>query len=421
MYNINEGSDSKMLIEFSVGNYLSFKEIVTLSMIPTRIREHATTHIFQPQKEIKLLKSAIVYGANASGKTNLFKALSFMTSFVKNSSKDFQAEEAIAIEPFRLSTETIDSPSFFEVVFLHDSVQYRYGFEVDTSHVKKEWLYASAKQKEKRLFERNQQEFELSPAFNEGKGLEQKTRPNALFLSVVAQFNGKIATELMKWFNQIINISGLDDQYKKMSLALLEDNTYKNIFIELIQAADLGIEDIKLIEEDLFLGRRSSLPLTNVITRHKKYDENNQVTDFEDFNMATHESHGTRKLFSLLGPILTALQNGKVLFVDEFDSRLHTLLSSFIVSIFNSINQNPKNSQLIINTHDTNLLSRKLFRRDQIWFTQKDRYGASELYSLVEYNKVRNDASFEKDYLLGKYGAIPFIPRYTFSQKGNED
>jgi len=107
--------------------------------------------------------------------------------------------------------------------------------------------------------------------------------------------------------------------------------------------------------------------------------------------------------------------------VDEFDSRLHTLLSSFIVSIFNSINQNPKNSQLIINTHDTNLLSRKLFRRDQIWFTQKDRYGASELYSLVEYNKVRNDASFEKDYLLGKYGAIPFIPRYTFSQKGNED
>lgn len=427
-----------MLIEFSVGNYLSFKEIVTFSMLSSSIREHRDTHVFQPQKKLKLLKSAILYGANASGKSNLFKAMSFMSNFVRNSSKDSQVDENINTVPFKLSTETTDKPSFFEIIFMQDNIRYRYGFEVDVSKVKQEWLFYTPKKQEIKLFERNQNSFEIESDFKEGKGLDEKTRDNALFLSVVAQFNGEKSISILKWFNKLNNISGLNDKYQDFTTSLLEKGSCKETFLELIRIADAGIEDLTVnIEEFSFnkypkeiqqplktfrelLEKSFSMvddTITNIITTHKKYDENNKFVSFEEFNMNDQESHGTKKLFSLLGPIIDTLHTGKILVIDEFDSRLHTLLSSFIVKLFNSNEKNPNNAQLIINTHDTNLLNNKLFRRDQIWFTEKNRYGATNLYSLVEYNRVRNDASFEKDYLLGKFGAIPFISDFKFSCK----
>lgn len=254
----------------------------------------------------------------------------------------------------------------------------------------------------------------------------------------MAQFNGEKSISILKWFNKLNNISGLNDKYQDFTTSLLEKGSCKEIFLELIRIADAGIEDLTVNKEEFSLNKypkefqqplksfRELLEksfsmvddtITNIITTHKKYDANNKFVSFEEFDMSEQESHGTKKLFSLLGPIIDTLQTGKILVIDEFDSRLHTLLSSFIVKLFNSNEKNPNNAQLIINTHDTNLLNNKLFRRDQIWFTEKNRYGATNLYSLVEYKKVRNDASFEKDYLLGKFGAIPFIGDFKFSCK----
>ena len=148
--------------------------------------------------------------------------------------------------------------------------------------------------------------------------------------------------------------------------------------------------------------------LTSVQTMHQKFDEDGTFISTELFNLSDQESEGTQKVFALAGLLVETLKEGKVLVVDEFDARLHPLISRAIVELFNSNETNPNNAQLIFMTHDTNLLSNKLFRRDQIWFTEKDRYGATDLYSLVEY-KVRNDASFESDYIKGRYGAIPYI------------
>ncbi len=423
-----------MLIEFSVGNYLSFKDVVTLSMVASSIKELDDTHTFKTSKNLRLLKSAIVYGANASGKSNLFKAMTFMSDFVYNSSKESQVGENIEIEKFRLSTETESKPSYFEIVFLYDNVKYRYGFKVDTKRVRHEWLFYAPKKQEIKLFERIKNHFDIREHFKEGNNLEQKTRDNALFLSVVAQFNGEKSTKVLKWFRRFNNISGLSDQYQDVTTKMLENDKFKNIFIKLIKIADSGIEDItinkdrppfdklpKQVQQDIkifkeILGDRFSFDdtLTNVVTSHKKFDSNNKFKSLELFELG-HESHGTIKLFSLLGPILDTLAQGKVLAIDEFDSRLHTLLSRFIVWLFNSNNKNLNNAQIIVNTHDTNLLSNKIFRRDQIWFTEKNRYGSTNLYSLVEYSKVRKDASYEKNYLLGKYGAIPFIEDFQYS------
>ena len=412
-----------MLVEFSVGNYLSFKNVVTFSLVASGIKEHKDTHLFETKK-LKLLKSAVVYGANASGKSNLFSAMAFMTEFVLNSSKGYQIGEKIDVESFRLSTETINKPSFFEIVLVQNNVLYRYGFEVNKLEVVREWLYFTPKNQEIQLFERNGSTYSISDHFKEGKNLFEKTRNNALFVSVVSQFNGEIATSIVKWFGDLFNISGLTDSYRDITTSILENKNLKNTFINLIRMADSGIEDVKIKNKiklgfEIVPGKNEEWQfdhtVTNISTFHKKYSPNNKFIELEEFQLTKHESRGTEKLFSLLGPIIDTLQKGSILIVDEFDSRLHTLLTRFIVGLFNSVDKNPNNAQLIINTHDTNLLSRKIFRRDQIWFAEKDRYGATDLYSLVEYQKVRNDSSFEKDYLIGKYGAIPFVGDLDFN------
>ncbi len=415
-----------MFIQFSVGNYLSFKEVVTFSMVASSIREHAETHVFDANKYFKLLKVGTIYGANASGKSNLFKAMSFMAEFVENSSKATQAEEEIDVENFRLSSDTQDKPSTFEMVFIQNGIRYRYGFQVSSTRVESEWLFQAAKQAEVNLFERSGNQFKISSQFEEGKGLDSKTRDNALFLSVVAQFNGENAIGILKWFKNFDVISGLKDSYVHRTWKYLEDENAKELFVNFIKTADLGIEDIKLEQKPYpsFLLRSKDMKLngaeiTEIHTLHKKYNPNRQFAGYESFEMAKYESQGTIKLFSLLGPVMDALLHGKVLVIDELDSRLHPLITNFIIKLFHSSEHNPHQSQLIFNTHDTNLLSSKVFRRDEIWFTEKDNFGESHLYSLVDF-KIRSDASYEKDYLLGKYGAIPFIGEFRFGGNHGE-
>jgi AAA15 family ATPase/GTPase len=225
-------------------------------------------------------------------------------------------------------------------------------------------------------------------------------KANALLLSVAAQFNDPTAVEIMKWLNDTTIISGSNDEKIWNTATIqLDDIKMKQRIVEFSRYADLGIENIEKIDNA-------------IVSTHTQYDEEGHEVKTITFPFRKNESEGTIKYFSLAYPIIDALDNGKRLIIDEFDSKMHPLLTCRIIALFNSKETNPQNAQLIFTTHDTNLLSANIFRRDQVWFTQKDRYGATELYSLAEY-KVRNDASFEKDYLSGKYGAIPIVGDLT--------
>ena len=408
-----------MLIGFSVGNYKSFKETVTLSMVASSITEEDKelneNNVFPINDKLNLLKSAAIYGANASGKSNLIAAINFMKWFVLNSSKETQVSDAIDIEPFRLSRETETEPSFFEIVFLLKEKTFRYGFEVNAWQVVSEWLFQADDSEEKMLFERDfDNDNYLSDDFPEGQGISEKTRSNALFLSVVAQFNGKISGKILLWFSKNLQlISGLQDkQYRKETLESFENDRHRHDIIEFVKKLDLGIADIQIkkniSQKTALFG---SLYQAAVKTVHRKYDADGKQTAIDLFDIETQESEGTNKLFALAGFLLDTLRTGKILLIDELDARLHPLITRELICLFNSNETNPHNAQLIFTTHDTNLLSSKTFRKDQIWFTEKDNKGATDLYSLVEY-KVGKNASFERDYIMGKYGAIPFIGNF---------
>lgn len=407
---------------------------MTLSLEATKLRAYEKTldaqNVFQSDA-LSLLRSAAIYGANASGKSNLIRALAFMRGFVLSSAKDSQTGEPTGVERFRLNTVSRQKPASFQIIFSLGDKYYRYGFEADDKVIRAEWLYHTAK-RETRLFMRQDDQFELSgPFVKEGRGLESRTRDNALFLSVVAQFNGAIATAILQWFRTKLNvISGLEDiGYRDFTLQRFEgDEVFRQRVLDFIRLADVGVTDMTIETQSL---RDAAMPnqlrelvvrylvktkggaendsfAKKIKTTHRVFDAEQNAIGQEIFDMEEQESEGTQKIFSLSGPLLDTLEQGKVLVIDELEARLHPLLTLEIIRLFNSPDTNPRNAQLIFATHGTGLLGESLLRRDQIWFTEKDRYGATDLYSLAELN-VRNDASFDKHYIAGRYGAIPFI------------
>jgi len=410
--------DFIMLIEFSVENYLSFRSKAKFSLNSASIRDFQENNVFETGK-YRLLKGAAVYGANASGKSNLIKALHFLRNLVLRSAQNMQISDEIPVQPFKLNSETETQPSAFEVVFFSDGITYRYGIEVDRKSVIAERLAVVKASNEKLLFERRRGEFTIKDAFEEGKGLADKTRDNALFLSVVAQFNGAISRSIFDWFNKTNFILGSEDEpvTRSISKNLLMNKDFHRFMLELIKSADIGLLDIVRNESmtydgvvlmaggKVLMGREKNPSLFSL---HRKYNGHGIESGEVKFDFDAEESDGTRKLFRYSGPIYTSLYNGERLIIDELDFGLHTMLTRLIVSLFNSKKTNPKNAQLVFTTHDTNLLSADILRRDQIWFTEKDQYGGTDMYSLLEY-KIRNDASFEKDYLQGRYGAVPVL------------
>jgi len=421
-----------MLIEFSVGNYRSFHAPVTLSMQAAKLRssdkrldEH---NVFQADR-LSLLRSAAIYGANASGKSNLIQAMGFMRRFVLQSSRESQAGEPTGVERFRLSTVTRDEPSCFQIIFCLNDRRYRYGFEIDEEQVRAEWLYHTG-QRETRLFIREGAQYDISSVFKPGRGLTERTRDNALFLSVAAQFNVRLAVTLLEWFRQGFNIiSGLDDTaYAGFTLGRFDaDESFRQRVLAFVHEADLGIADIHVERLPLAEApipekvqhlvaqlvrkqtrRKGELLVNRLKTTHQVFNSEQSAAGWETFDMEKQESQGTQKIFNLSGPLLDTLEGGKLLVIDEMEARLHPFITRAVIQLFNSPQTNPRNAQLVFATHDTSLLSHRFFRRDQIWFTEKDQYGATDMYSLAEL-QVRNDASFDKDYIAGKYGAIPFI------------
>lgn len=425
-----------MLIEFKIENYLSYRDAKTLSMVASgQISEYSETNVISSERT-SLLKSAVIYGANASGKSNLLDAMAYMRWFIINSSKEGQADEPIDVSPFKLDTATENKPSRFEVVFLMNGIRYRYGFQADRKIVVTEWLFEAKKEKEKPLFLREGNGIDVRDGFSEGKDLESKTRDNALFLSVAANFNGELSGNMIKWFRNMSLAHGLHERrYAQVATNMLQDESQKEKLVGLIRRADLGIEDIIANEEELDLsGLRGTLTekafqeftlnmpknkiaLTSV---HKKFSKG-APAGFASMNFEKEESAGTQKFLRLAGPILESLEKGSLLIVDELEAKLHPLLTRMIVRLYHSAASNPNDAQLIFATHDTNLLEHVKFRRDQIWFAEKDQQQATDLYSLAEIKiareegpdqKIRKDARYEKDYFKGKYGAVPYLGEF---------
>ena len=390
-----------MLIKFIFENYKSFQDKAVLSAVAASLKGLEEENIIYSGR-MNVLKSLSVYGANASGKSNLLDALLFMRYLVIHSSKDMQRGEKIKAQPFRLSTATEQAPTMFEMELQINEVRYRYGFSATTDAITGEWLFVTTRQKEYPMFVRKDGQFKLWSRFKEGRGLEDKTRDNALFLSVVAQFNGEQAGKIVEWFDNICPIQGLETKgAEAATLRLLENENTRNHIKNLIRNADFGIDDIYLNDT-----QNMDTGLSDVLTVHKKYDAEKRLIGEETFYLNDEESKGTQKFFHLLGTILSSIEKGQIVVIDELSARLHPLLTKYIISLYNSSEN--QGAQLIFSTHDTNILDHNLLRRDQIYFVEKDKYGSSNLYSLVEF-KHRKESPIDKNYIKGKFGAIPFI------------
>lgn len=411
-----------MLIDFTVENYKSFKDSITFSMEATTLKDHSE-NIFKCGKK-NLLKSAVIYGPNASGKSNILEAMNFMRNFVENSATEYKANDSINVESFQLNTLTKNSPSLFEATFIHNNIKYRYGFRLDNKAVQDEWLFQT-KTRETKLFIRTNQKFDLSKTFSEGNLIvkENKTRENALFLSVVAQFNGSISKSIVDWFTQFNVTSNVEkNRFEHYTLEMLTNSENKSKILQLLLSVDMGIKDVDMKTTDIeyekapsFIkeiiqeekAEKSKITQSEIVTKHMQYNEENEYIGDIEFQLH-NESIGTKKFLLLAGPIVETLNNGEILVIDELDNSFHTQMTEFIIALFNSTKTNPKNAQLIFATHDTNLLTHKLFRRDQIWFVEKNIYGVSEIFSLIDFG-ARKDTSLEKNYLEGKFGGVPHI------------
>jgi AAA15 family ATPase/GTPase len=408
-----------MFAEFSVKNFRSIKERQTFSLVASKNKELLEENTFEIDKT-RLLKTAVMYGANASGKSNFFQALAFFLRFTCTSFKE-EVDTSIKTEPFLFDLQTMNQSSEFESIFFIDGLRYRYGFGVNANQIEYEYLFSIQNVREVYLFTRENQLIKVNPTyFKEGVTRKEFARKNATFLSVCAQNNGEVSTRLISWFKNIPVFSGFKD-HPGNTISMIQNAERKAKILRFLKYADIQVTDLKTEKEapDFSIFPDSKLKqvlveefgeLENETVRfgHPVYQEGKVVNEY--FLDARKESAGTQKLFEYAEPIFRALELGTPLFIDEFDTKLHPMLIEAVFNLFQSQTTNPKNSQLIVSSHAVSVMTKKLFRRDQIWFFEKDRFGASEMYSLVEYKEaVRNDASFNKNYMQGKYGAIPFL------------
>jgi AAA15 family ATPase/GTPase len=378
--------------------------------------------IIQQDDDVTLLKSKGIYGANASGKSNLVKAFGSFIRIVQHSVKDEQILEKY-MTPFYLSTETVDKPVFMQLVFRCEGVRYRYGFQADKEKIHSEWLYATPGKREQPFFIRDNDTLNSinKKNFPEGdmvmKLIDNEKgntifRKNSLFLTSLAAFGvGKISKMLLNEISRFMVIDGLKHRGAfEQTTAMLELPGMKKLVQTFLSMADAGVNDLDTIDlSDETVGESSNLDKKRkiVVALKDVYDADYKLITKMPFPLSLFESEGTNKMYEISTFIINALRQGRVLVIDEFDARFHPLITRKIVELFNSPGN--KNGQLIFVTHDTNLLSADLLRRDQIDFVEKDAYGASHLYTLVQFKGIRDTDPFEKNYIKGKYGAIPFV------------
>ena len=404
-----------MLIEFNVENFRSIKEEVTLSMISTKDSSFEN-HLIHSEllKDEALLKSAVLYGPNASGKTNVLLAINLLKSLVVTS-HERQKGDKLPFTPFKLEKIYLLKPTRFKVIFMKSGVKYLYEIAFNSEKILKESLYNFPKNYKKIIFERNETiNFKFTVDEKKQKIISERTLPNVLYLSKATQDNYEPISKVYDWFKDDLQIIGPTDYpaLSEFTAKMLNDESMKKFVMKALLEADVGIDDIlvrkqKLKNEDLPKDMPEEIKKLIIKQEQTKI---NTIHKGITFDFDKEESEGTQRIFSIIGPWIDALKTGKILVVDELDTKLHHLLNVFLISLFHNPTQNKKNAQLIFTTHNTNLLDiQDIFRRDQIWFTEKNiSTGATDLYSLIEYSP-RKDKNIERGYLAGKYGALPFI------------
>ena len=402
-----------MILEFSVKNFLSFKEKVTFSMIANSNKELNDNYV-----EIggnKVLKSAAVYGANASGKSNLFKILTLVVLMLRSSnSVDINAK--LPLIPFKLDKGSVNKPSEFEIKFILDETRYVYGFIADKDKIYDEYLYYYPNGRETKIFDRtNINEYSYTQKDDKIlREIETKNAQNKFFLATATNWNFDKTKAAYNFLTNGIGTCNNLEILKNMAYKMYETNPdyLKDFAIDFLQKADFNIEDYQISQIDVpgeFLTAIPEFITKTLPDKPKAYQVLFKHKNSDNYLSIDEESLGTQMIFAFIPFLADSLKNKKVLIIDELDKSLHSFLVQYIVEIFNDAEINKNGSQLIFNTHDTNLLDLNILRRDQIWFTEKNsETGESDLYSLSDFS-VRKQENVEKGYMLGRYGAVPFI------------
>jgi len=417
-----------MLIEFNVGNYRSFWERQSLKMTTDTKPELRDQNTFNSGVSglPDLLRSSVVYGPNAAGKSNLISAMRFMQKFVIFSAKESQEGDEIDLMPFLFNEQGRSLPCEFEVMFIEDKVRYQYGFAATHDHVSEEWLFAYPVGRPQRWFARKfdpktkKEDWAFSTKFTGPKKIWQEaTRKNALFLSTAIQLNCEQLKPVFKWFQRLHVIKPGTYLHPGFSIDQCLDDKGKETILEFMNSADLSIKDID-IETRTFSDKDlpSDIPpaikkelrkdladkkFNKVKFLHPVYGTSNVVSlPIED------ESDGTRKLFAYAAPWLDLLNEGRILFVDEFDNNLHSKIIVFLLELLHNSKTNKKNGQVVFTTHNTSYLDQKFLRRDQVWFVEKNEQNATNLYPLSDFSPRKGEA-LQKGYLQGRYGALPYV------------
>ena len=410
-----------MLIEFSVKNFLSFKNRVTLSMEKGNGDENLDNIV--SINNIDLLKTAAIYGANASGKSNMLKALTCAILMVRNSNLIPIGGKWKYIKPFLFDKTSKSEPSEFEFVFIINNIKYRYFFSANENKIVDEVLDAYYSQKPTNIFTRtNTNIYEFTNDKSKLESLAANNTENKLFLSTATTWNYKNTKDVYLWFVNSIDTYDSFDRIMDRDLVDYSNRkeNLKEFVLKLLKEADILINDINVDYEEkdvetatydmmnpTLTKEKIKIKNVNIELEHEVFDDNNNKYIYK-LNF-TEESSGTRTLFALAPFLKRAFESTKVIIVDELENNLHPALVEFIVKLFNNKEINKANSQLIFTTHATYLMNLELLRRDQIWFTEKNpKNGISDLYPLDSFS-VRKDENIQKGYINGRYGAIPFI------------
>lgn len=409
-----------MLVQFKFNNFRCFKEETILSMIASENEQSLVDNCIQ-FREYNVLKGAVVYGSNASGKTKLFQAFSFMRRVVTTSARDYQ-EWKNAYVPFLLGEDS-GEPSAFEVVFIHDGVQYRYGFETNGKIILTEWLFRKLNVDYCILYrDGNHVEYKrryIKKIIADNIIIAKMIRPDSLVLSALAVWNEPLCCRLVSWFHFCNVLSASSNSFAGYSISQLMGNRKEQI-VNFMKSADFNILDLEVKETNInevpeeirrMMAKENEkgVFVNGISALHKRYDEQGRMLSPIPFSMERDESYGTYRMFALSAPIIDTLENGKVLWVDEIDNGLHYALMRNLVSLFHDPEMNPHHAQLIINTHNIDLIDDKhIYRRDQINITEKNRYGETRLYNLCDINLDEKD-SFGQLYREGRLGGTPYL------------
>lgn len=412
-----------MLLQFRVKNYRSIHDEVALSLLASTDKALASTNVIPTGLKGlgTAVRSAVIYGPNASGKSNLLQALAFMRGVVWDSAVSMQLGQVFNVQPFRLDPAAIKEPSEFEITFVLNGVRHQYGFALTPGRVVSEWLLVYKTAKPQQWFSRSFDEATQASVYEFGSHLsgprkiwQESTRPNALFLATAAQLNSELLGPVFAWIAEKIlffaaGMSAAPDH----TTELLQTAEGKLAVRDFLASADTGISDIetvarKGVRQQVFLN--PGLPAT--VNREERellmpqfvHGTGSGAVRFE----LQDESTGTQRLYQMAAPVLDVLKNGRILVIDELDVSLHTLLVRRLVGMFQNPTLNANGAQLIFSTHDTSLLDQSLFRRDQVWFTEKNSAQATRLYPLTDFSPRKKEA-LERGYLAGRYGAVPFF------------